>query len=339
MFIKKQKDKYPYSTNGKQVCTMIKKLKAPVDYTALLFVLIMTFVLSFPLYILSYKYMPSIILPIGEDGFRIDDIILFTVIAILLFFFIKIFRKIFVIISLIGFLVFITLNFSGVYTLENLYRDYNKILYDLGNESLEKSFFYRNEQFTKEEELRKAINYNNPVVVQFARNKATTNFQEYRDLVRDKRVLQYFSIFKEIRSRWVYVFDPLGEDFYSPASETIKQMEYNDLFKGDCDDYSILMAAAIRAVGGEVKLVRTNVLQADGSTIGHLYPEVKVGDKKDFDNIAYLIKSVLFPNEVQNRPIRYFQDPKGYIWLNFDYNDQYPGGRYQSDIRVSETKI
>jgi hypothetical protein len=231
------------------------------------------------------------------------------------------------------------LNFAGIYTLENLYKDYNKILYNLGDESLEKRFFNRNEKFTKEDELRQAIDYNNPIVMNFARNKATSNFQEYRDLIRDRRIVQFFSIFKEIKSRWVYVFDPSGEDYYSKASETIMQLEYNDLFKGDCDDYSILMAACIRAIGGEVQLVRTNILRQDGTTVGHLYPEVKIGDKKDLDNIAHVMKTVLFPDEIRDRPIRYYQDPKGNVWLNFDYNDNYPGGRYQSDIRVSEMKV
>ena len=231
------------------------------------------------------------------------------------------------------------LNFSGVFTIEDLYLSYNRILYNLGDESLEKRFFIRNEIFGKEIELRNAVDYNNPDVVSFARNKATSNFQEYQGLIRDRRIIQYFSIFKEIHSRWIYVFDPIGEDFYSKASETIKQMEYNDRFKGDCDDYSIFMAACIRAIGGEVKLVRTTITRSDGTTFGHMYPEVNIGDKKELDNIAHIMRNVLFPNEIESRPIRYYQDPKGEIWLNFDYNDAYPGGRYQSDVRVSEIRI
>ena len=318
---------------------MFKNSKKPFDSTALLFVVFMTVVLAFPIYILLYRYMPSLIIPMGDDGFRIDHVLLFIVIFTLLFFVIKRFRQFFVVVSLLTLVTMTVLNFSGTYTLENLYSDYNKILYNLGDESLEKRFFIRNETFNKEKELRSAINYNDPDVVSFARNKATTHFQEYSDLLRDKRLIQYFSIFKEIRSKWVYVFDPMGEDFYSKASETIRQMDYNNLFKGDCDDYSIMIAACIRAIGGEVNLVRTSVLREDGSRIGHMYPEVKIGDKKDLDNIAHILRNVLFPNEISKRPIRYYQDAKGYIWLNFDYNDRYPGGRYQSDVRVSEMKV
>lgn len=313
--------------------------KYRVDAMNLLFVGIITVVLSFPLFLLLYRYMPSLVIPVGEGGFRIDHILLFLVLFFILFFVIKRFQVIFIGFSIFALLGVTILNFSGIYTLENLYTDYNKILYDLGDDSLEKRFFMRNESFSKEEELRAAINFNDPSVVQFARNMATTNFEEYKGLISDTRVLQYFSIFKEIKSRWIYVYDPRGEDFYSTASENIKSLEHNNRFKGDCDDYSIMIAACIRAIGGEVRLVRTRVTQRNGTSIGHMYPEVKVGDKKELENIAHVIKTVLFPNEAGNSPIRYFQDSKGNVWLNFDYNDDFPGGRYQSDERISQMEI
>lgn len=318
---------------------MREKLKRTFDTQGFLMVVFITLILVFPLFVVLYKYMPSIILPMGKGDTRIDHFILFVALFSALFFVVKQFKNILVSISILGLITITIFNFSGIYTLDRLYNDYNKILYDLGDESLEKRFFSRNEIFYKETELRASIDYNNAVVVNFARNKATSNFQEYSQLIRDRRIVQFFSIFKEIRSRWVYVFDPSGEDYYSKASETIEQLNYNDLFKGDCDDYSILMAACIRAIGGEVRIVRTNVTQLDGTVIGHMYPEVKIGDKKEFDNIAHVLRTVLFPDEIGNRPIRYYQDAKGFIWLNFDYNDHYPGGRYQSDVRVSELII
>jgi hypothetical protein len=313
--------------------------KYRIDAMNLLFVGIITVVLCFPLFLLLYRYMPSIILPISEDGFRIDHILLFLVLFFILFFVIKRFQFFFIGVSIFALIAVTILNFSGIYTLENLYSDYNKILYNLGDESLEKRFFMRNESFTKEEELRDAINYNDPTVVQFSRNMATTNFEEYKGLIRDTRVIQYFSIFKEIKSRWVYVYDPRGEDFYSSASENINSLAHNNRFKGDCDDYSIMIAACVRAIGGEVRLVRTRVMQRNGTSIGHMYPEVKVGDKKELENIAHVIKTVLFPIEAGDSPIRYFQDSKGDVWLNFDYNDDFPGGRYQSDERISQMEI
>lgn len=317
----------------------IKSNKKKFDPTSTLFIMVLAVVIAFPLYILLYRFMPSIIIPFKSDGIRVDHIILFILIFSLLFLFIRKFKYFFVIFSIVALCIITILNFTGLYTIDHLYKDYNEILYDLGKNNLETRFYIKNEKFSKEEELRQAIDYNHSSVINFARNIATQNFQEYDGLIRERKIIQFFSIFKEIKTRWVYVSDPKGEEYYSKASETLAHLEYNDLFKGDCDDYSIMIAACIRAIGGEVRLIRTSVIDSDGKTSGHLYPEVKIGDKKDLDNIAHVMRTVLFPNEIGDKPIRYYQDINGYIWLNFDYNDNFPGGRYQSDIRDSELLI
>ena len=317
----------------------INSNKKKFDPTSTLFIMVLAVVIAFPLYILLYRFMPSIIIPFKSDGIRVDHIILFILIFSLLFLFIRKFKFFFVIFSIVALCIITILNFTGLYTIDHLYKDYNEILYDLGKNNLETRFYIKNEKFSKEEELRQAIDYNHSSVINFARNIATQNFQEYDGLIRERKIIQFFSIFKEIKTRWVYVSDPKGEDYYSKASETLAHLEYNDLFKGDCDDYSIMIAACIRAIGGEVRLIRTSVIDSDGKTSGHLYPEVKIGDKKDLDNIAHVMRTVLFPNEIGDKPIRYYQDINGYIWLNFDYNDNFPGGRYQSDIRDSELLI
>ena len=317
----------------------IKSNKKKFDPTSTLFIMVLAVVIAFPLYILLYRFMPSIIIPFKSDGIRVDHIILFILIFSLLFLFIRKFKFFFVIFSIVALCIITILNFTGLYTIDHLYKDYNEILYDLGKNNLETRFYIKNEKFSKEEELRQAIDYNHSSVINFARNIATQNFQEYDGLIRERKIIQFFSIFKEIKTRWVYVSDPKGEDYYSKASETLAHLEYNDLFKGDCDDYSIMIAACIRAIGGEVRLIRTSVIDSEGNTSGHLYPEVKIGDKKDLDNVAHVMRTVLFPNEIGDKPIRYYQDINGYIWLNFDYNDNFPGGRYQSDIRDSELLI
>ncbi len=60
---------------------------------------------------------------------------------------------------------------------------------------------------------------------------------------------------------------------------------------------------------------------------------------KDLESVVYLIKNVFFVKETEGKTIHYYQDPKGLIWLNFDYNDKYPGNKYQSDVRESEIEI
>ena len=85
-------------------------------------------------------------------------------------------------------------------------------------------------------------------------------------------------------------------------------------------------------------MVRTIIKRDDGD-IGHMYPEVKFGNSKDLETVVYLIKNVYFIEESRGKNINYYKDSKGFIWLNFDYNDSYPGGKFQSELREGEIII
>ena len=291
-------------------------------------------ILSMPLFILLYKYFPAF----QVGNVRLDHIVLFLAIFFLTYYLLKKVR-ILVYITLIGGLVCLTVtNFSGIYTMDNLYHDYAELLYDLSENSLRQKFENHETHFRKEKELREAIDYKQPDVRNYAASIAVKHFQENAHLSLNRKWVQFFSIFKEIYSQWKYVYDPVDEDYYSQASNTLKQLEYDDFFKGDCDDYSIMMAATIKSIGGEVRLVRTVVQQGDRE-VGHMYPEVKIGGEKDLEMVVYLIKNIYFTEEAKGKSIFYYQDSKGFIWLNFDYNDPYPGGKYMSEIRESEILI
>jgi transglutaminase-like putative cysteine protease len=88
---------------------------------------------------------------------------------------------------------------------------------------------------------------------------------------------------------------------------------------GDCDDYSILMAAAIKSIGGKVRLTFVK---------GHIYPELFVGDEKDLQEIIPLLTGKLFPNETRHKQLNYYKDARGNAWINLDYTANYPGGAY-----------
>lgn len=294
--------------------------------------------LTMPLFMLVYKYIPAIEINWGDGSFRLDHIILFLIIFFLTYFLLRKFRTA-VYIALVGGLVVLTItNFSGYYTLDNLYHDYAQFLYDLSENSLEQTFSSSDAKFRREKELREAIDYNNTELRNYAASIAVKHFDELSYLSTNRKWVQFFSVFKEIYGHWKYVYDPIGEEYYSKASETLTQLNYDDNFKGDCDDYSIMMAACIKAIGGEVKLVRT-IVEHNGQRNGHMYPEVKLGDTKDLETVVYLIKNVFFVDEAKGKSIFYYQDKKGFIWLNFDYNDAYPGGKFQSDVRESELVI
>ena len=72
------------------------------------------------------------------------------------------------------------------------------------------------------------------------------------------------------------------------------------------------------AVGGEARIVRT---------VGHLYPEVKICHKQDLVKYNLLIRQLF---ETEGKDIFFHEDEDGYIWLNFDYTDRYPGGKFMN---------
>lgn len=295
--------------------------------------------LTIPAFIFLYKFFPSVEFTLNEKIIRLDHIILFMALFFILYYLLKKLKIIVYILVFGGVFTFTIANFTDFYTFSNLKHDYSSFLYDLSNNSISQNFLNRELKFRQEDRLRGSIDYKDVEVRNYAVNIANSNFEKERHFSSKLKWVHYFSIFKTINANWNYVFDPLQEEYYSKASETLKQLEFDGQFKGDCDDHSIMMAACIKAVGGEVRLVRTTVTTKDGREVGHLYPEVKFGDSKDIENVVYLIKTIYFPKETKGKTIHYYQDPKGFIWLNFDYNDKYPGNKYQSDVRNSEIEL
>jgi hypothetical protein len=115
-------------------------------------------------------------------------------------------------------------------------------------------------------QLKATINLPDSTVRNFAVRESTRYFNEaypsYGQLVRQ------LSLFKSINQRFRYVPDPVSSEYYASAEETIE----NGL-AGDCDDYTILMIAALQAIGARVRLVLIKE---------HVYPELYGGDEQAF---------------------------------------------------------
>ena len=296
--------------------------------------------LTFPLFIIIYNDIPALYLPFG-DHIRIDHILTFILVFICVYYLARKIRYILYLLAGTAIFTMLILTLIGKYSFKDLYMDYSSFIYSLNKGPIQFEFAKPKKTgdntFPKETEFRNAINYTNEEVRNYAAQIAVRHFEKYINNS-NIRLIHFFSIFKEIRKRWRYVYDPSSGDYLASASETIRQLKVDGKFKGDCDDYSILMAACIKAVGGEVRLVRTQV-SVGGQTTGHVYPEVYVGGIKDLENVNYLIKQVLFPKENRDEPIYYHVDGNERVWLNFDYNDYYPGGKYQSPVRIAELFI
>lgn len=137
---------------------------------------------------------------------------------------------------------------------------------------------------------------------------------------------QVCEIYDYCYTKWRYVNDPKDQEYVARASESIA----NSL-TGDCDDYAVLMASCILAVGGNA-----SVVCAYGTEGGHAYSELDITDFNR-DDVLSIIQD-RFPQY----PVTYLnvRDDGVRTWLNLDWQAAYPGGKYfeanKHDVYIRE---
>jgi hypothetical protein len=173
----------------------------------------------------------------------------------------------------------------------------------------------------KQEILRKyakkyiiAMDYHSPGTRNYARKLAAEYPGKFS-------IRQVCNIYDHVRSNWKYVDDPAGEEYVSMASRTIENG-----FIGDCDDFAVLTASLLAAVGG-----RTRIVYAVGEDGIHAYAEVKV--PVDEETLAFIesryrgnIERLLGINRIES--IHSHRGTGDERWLNLDWSARHPGGRY-----------
>jgi hypothetical protein len=205
----------------------------------------------------------------------------------------------------------------GNYGFRAVYEDYEAMVYSMAYDpNPQNVIISKLLPFPNKGKIIDAVDYNNPSVRNYAVGAATEYFRDVKGFHKQRLMIQCFSVFKDIRNRWIYVNDPHNAEYIASADESLLH------FAGDCDDHAILMAACIRAVGGTPRIIHTG---------GHLYPEMLVGTKADLEVANLLIKQHLFPEESRGREVHYHIDEYGQVWLNLDYTATYPGGPFMSE--------
>ena len=205
----------------------------------------------------------------------------------------------------------------GNYGFNSVYEDYDSMIYTMNDNPYPQDIIISKLlPFPNKSKILRAIEYKDPAVRNFAVMATTQNFKNVRGYSDYRTIIQCFAVFKEINERWNYVSDPKDGDYIATASESL------DYFSGDCDDHSILMAAAVRAIGGTPRLIHTK---------GHIYPEILIGTRNDLETVNYLIKNILFVKESKGKQLHYHIDERNQIWLNLDYTAKYPGGPFMSE--------
>ena len=158
-----------------------------------------------------------------------------------------------------------------------------------------------------------AADYDNPVTRDYALSLVrSTHSGEYN-------IFQVCDIWEGVYSQWVYVGDPRGEDYFSPASRTI-----NISLKGDCDDYAIVVASLVGAIGGEARVVAAS----DISGNGHAFAEALVAhDYDDLQEISGYICERYGCERVWYQERSDIAGNSDY-WINLDWQSNHPGGEF-----------
>lgn len=282
--------------------------------------MLLSLLITIPIFIILHQNLRDL-----NWSFNLDRVIIFILVFATIFFLLMLLRTIIILCVAVYLLILFYGTVIGNYGFSEISEDYNSMIYTMSDNPFPQDIIVAKLlPFPNKSKIVNAIEYQNPKVRNFAIMATTKHFKGIRGYSDYRTTIQCFAVFKEINSRWNYVNDPKEGDYIATASESL---EY---FSGDCDDHSILMAAAIRAIGGTPRLIHTK---------GHIYPEILIGSLIDLEKVNYLIKNVLFVKESSGKKIHYHIDERGQVWMNLDYTAKYPGGPFLYEEILGELTL
>ncbi len=131
-------------------------------------------------------------------------------------------------------------------------------------------------------------------------------------------IKQVCAVFDYIYRRWNYTSDPNGMEYFEKAGVSLYTMT------GDCDDYSTLIVSMLKSLGGDGRIVCVS---------GHAYPELYLGMDLPHEDLEKVLDDInKYYKEKGSRThtkyLNYHRDYNGSMWLNLDYQERFPGGRY-----------
>lgn len=122
----------------------------------------------------------------------------------------------------------------------------------------------------------------------------------------DTGYMQIMNIHNYVSGSWKYINDPLWSerDYFAPANRSIAVG-----LSGDCDDYAILMASLIEAIGG-----RTRILAGSCAAGGHAWAEVFIGNSNDWMRMQNRLSGKISGFNAEQYPVS-----GGGFWLSLDW--------------------
>ena len=157
------------------------------------------------------------------------------------------------------------------------------------------------------EMLEDVCDYNLPYTKTFANKLAARSPGSYN-------IGQICEIFNYCYNKWSYVNDPADSEYVARASESISAS-----LTGDCDDFAVLLASCILAIGG-----RSCINVGQNPQGGHAFAEVDIAGWNE-DEVLKEIKKHFPAYNINSLAIRHDGE---HIWLNLDWQASYPGGEY-----------
>ncbi len=282
------------------------QVKKPWD---LIIIFLLNILIAVPIFIIIHQ---NTIDP--EWPYQVDRIFLFILLVVTIQLILRLLRRIIIICIALYLVALAYGSIVDEYGFNSVYEDYRYMIYAMvDNPNPQDVIISKLLPFPNKSKIIKAVQYDNPRVRNFAIMATSKYFRDVKGYSEYSTLIQCFAVFKEVNERWNYVSDPKGREYIAMATESLAH------FSGDCDDHAIMMAAAVKSIGGVPRLIHTG---------GHIYPEILIGDKKDLETINYLIKKVLFEKESAGKTLHYHIDERGQVWLNLDYTAKYPGGPF-----------
>ena len=210
--------------------------------------------------------------------------------------------------------------FAGRYGFNNVFDDYKSLaIANWEVRDRKQSDFlsinpglFENRESKGSREILSKVNVRDSVVRNFAVKHSLDYFKEYQG--KYQVLCRQLSLFKYINNNFNYVPDAQRDEYFASPRETIQ-----DGLAGDCDDHSLLMATCLMSIGSKCRLV---IIE------GHMYPELYVGDKKDFEVIQQAIVQMFNDQRIKNI---FYHENNGEYWINLDYTARHPGGPYMND--------
>ncbi|MBL0034688.1 MAG: transglutaminase family protein [Flavobacteriales bacterium] len=301
----------------------VEDASGPGGFAHGLLIYLVGLLVAVPLFLILYPYVPELIIPFGK-GYRVDHILTFVLVLVAMVVLVRRFQLLVYGLLVLGLAGITITSMTGGYGFRALYHDYALFLHTVRESTRPLPIARTLRPFADGDLLLAKVDFADPQLRTFAVLAATSNFSELAQRQPDPTLIQCFSIFKEINSHWRYVNDVKGGEYFAKASESAQ------LLAGDCDDHAVLMVACIKAIGGQARLVRTT---------GHIYPELLVGNAKDMERVAWLIRTQLFKQQAAHAKLFYHTDEQGRRWINMDYTRDHPGGEVMEEDIVGTLDV